>query len=174
MIEVPGKVWRPKVISRYRTPELCEDDIDGILDYSQCGNCFYRHNLSWIDKSSRQNIIVFDHDLHQAELDKDLSIDNSIGTDVKKSITTIIKEYWDCFVKVGTARPILGYEFGIDTGGTKMVCFKKPSYGPYESKVFMTQVDQLLNNKWTRRCGGPLGSMIVLVQKTHQEHINVI
>ena len=174
MIEVPTKVWRPKVISRYRNPDFHEDDIDGILDYSQYGNCFYRHNLAWIDKSSRQYIIVFDHDFHQAELDKDLSIDNSIGTDVKTSITTIIKEYWDCFVKFGAARPILSYEFGIDTGGVKMVCFKKPSYGPYESKVIMIQVDQLLNNKWICQCGGPWGSMVVLAQKLHQEHINAI
>ena len=121
MIEVPAKVWRPKVISRYRTPDFLEDDIGDILDYSQYGNCFYRHNLSWIDKSSRQDIIIFDRDLHQAELDKDLSIDNSIGTDIKTSITTIIKEYRDCFVKIGAARPILGYEFGIDTGGAKPV-----------------------------------------------------
>ena len=38
----------------------------------------------------------------------------------------------------------------------------------------MTQVDQLLNNKWIRRCGGPWGSMVVLAQKPHQEYIKVI
>jgi len=58
MIEVPAKVWRPKVICRYRTPDFLEDDTDGILDYSQYRSCFYRHNLSWIDKSSQQDIIV--------------------------------------------------------------------------------------------------------------------
>ena len=93
MIEVPAKVWRPKVICRYRTPDFLEDDTDGILDYSQYRSCFYRHNLSWIDKSSQQDIIVFDRDLYQAKLDKDSSIDNSISTDIKASITTIIKEY---------------------------------------------------------------------------------
>ena len=98
MIEVPAKIWWLKVISNYRTFDFLDDDIDGILDYSQYDNCFYRHNLSWMDKSSRQDNIFFDHGLHQAELDKDLSIDNSIGTDIKTFITTIIKEYWDCFV----------------------------------------------------------------------------
>ena len=149
MIEVLAKVWRPKLISRYRTPDFLEDDIDDIRLQS-IWYYFYRHNLSWIDKSSRQDIIVFDRDLHQTELDKHLSINNSIGIDIKASITTIIKEYWDCFVKVGAARPILGYEFGIDTGGAKPVCCKKPSYGPYKSKVIITQVDQLLKNKWIR------------------------
>ena len=38
----------------------------------------------------------------------------------------------------------------------------------------MTQVDQLLNNKWIRRCGGHLRSMVVLAQNPHQEHINAI
>ena len=85
-----------------------------------------------------------------------------------------IKEYWDFFVKVGAARPILGYEFGIDTGDAKPVFCKKPSYEPYESKVIVTQVDQLLNNKWIRRCGGHLRSMVVLAQNPHQEHINAI
>ena len=38
----------------------------------------------------------------------------------------------------------------------------------------MTQVDQLINNKWIRKCGDPWGSMIVLTQKPHQEHITDI
>jgi len=59
-------------------------------------------------------------------------------------VTNIVREYGDCFDKQGATRPIIGYEFGIDTGNTKPVCCKKPSYGFYESKVIMTQVAQLL------------------------------
>ena len=33
MIEVPVKIWRPKVISKYTTPELDDKDLDDLLDY---------------------------------------------------------------------------------------------------------------------------------------------
>ena len=48
----------------------------------------------------------------------------------------------------------------------------KPSYAPYELKISMTQLDDLLGLKWIEECGGPLGGMIVLAQKSHQEHVN--
>ena len=51
---------------------------------------------------------------------------------------------------------------------------QKPSYGPFESKVIMEQVVQLKSIKWIRRCGGLWGSMVVLAQKSHQEHITDI
>ena len=47
-------------------------------------------------------------------------------------------------------------------------------YGPYELKFIMTQVKQFLSNGWIERCGGPWGSIIVLAQKPHQEHIDNI
>ena len=34
MIEVHTKIWRPKVISKYTTPHLEDDDVD---DISDCG-----------------------------------------------------------------------------------------------------------------------------------------
>ena len=174
MIEVPAKIWRPKVVSRYTTPEFHGDDIDGILDYSQYGNCLYRTDISWSDDSGRDDIINFDCAAHTEELTTGLRFDTTIDPLTRDSIVEIIKKYWDCFIKEGAQRPILGYEFGIDTGGAKPVCCKKPSYGLFESKVIMEQVGQLKSNKWIRRCGGPWGSMIVLAQKPHQEHITAI
>ena len=52
-------------------------------------------------------------------------------------IIDIIKNIWEYFVKVGAKHTILGYEFGIDTGGARPVCCKKTFYVPYESKVIM-------------------------------------
>lgn len=66
------------------------------------------------------------------------------------------------FFKEGAKWKILGYKFGIDTGGAKLVCCRKPSYGPYTSNVIMSQVAQLLSNSRIERCGGPWGSMIML------------
>ena len=101
----------------------------------------------------------------------DLSFDLTIDKESKDTLTSIIKVYWDCFVKDETKRALLGYQFGIDTGGAKPVCCKKPSYGTYESKVIMTQVNLLLGNKWIERCEGPWGLIIALAKKTHQDKV---
>ena len=42
MIEVPAKNWRPKVVSKYTTPNLDDKDINDLLDYGQYGNCVYK------------------------------------------------------------------------------------------------------------------------------------
>ena len=154
MIEVPAKIWRPKVVSKYTTPEYYSDDLDSILDYAQYGNCVYKNNLVWADNSDRTDIIKYNDKEHWAELKKDLRMDESIDDATQSSIIKIIQQFWDCFIKIGAKRTILGYEFGIDTGGSKPVCCKKPSYGPYESKVIMEQVTQLLHNNWIKKCGG--------------------
>ena len=78
------------------------------------------------------------------------------------------------FVREGAKRTILGYAFGIYTGGAKPTCCKKTSYGPYESKAIMNQVSQLINNEWIKRCEELWGSMIVLSKKIHQDHITSI
>ena len=140
MVEVPAKIWRPKVVSRYTTPEYHGDDVDGILDYGQFGKCVYKGNLSRTDDSGREDIIFFDCHAHNAELQKGLRFDDSIDDNTRRVIVNIIKKYWDCFVQDGTHRPILGYEFGIDTDGAKPVCCRKPSYGPHDSKIIMAQV----------------------------------
>ena len=147
MIEIPAEIWRPKVVSRYTIPEYVGDNIDIILDYDQYGKCVYKTKLVRENDTNRDNIIIYNESLHSAELESDLGVDPTIDAESKATITAIIKEYWDCLVKDGTKRTILDYEFGIDTGSANPVCCKKPSYGPYELKVIMTQVNQLLGKK---------------------------
>ena len=72
---------------------------------------------------------------HWEELKKDLHFDDTINADTQSCIIDIIKKFWDFFANIGAKRTILGYEFGIDTGGTKPACCKKTYYGPYESKI---------------------------------------
>ena len=52
MIEVPPKIWRPKVVSRYTTPLLDDDDIGDILDYGQYGKCVYKPDFDWSEALS--------------------------------------------------------------------------------------------------------------------------
>ena len=122
----------------------------------------------------RNDGIPFQDTIHTAELAKYLIFDTSVDKGTRIAITSILTEFWDFFVKEGAKRTTLGYEFDIDTGGSKPFCCRKPSYGPYESKVIMDQITQLLGNKWIDRCGRPWGSMIFLAQKPHQENINNI
>ena len=157
MIEVPQKIWRPRVISKYTTPEFDDDNTDDILDYGQYGKCVYKRKVEWFDNLNRQDIIIYDDAKHASELEKDLKFDDSVPLEIRSKVTEIIKEYWDCFIKEGAKRPILSYEFGIDTGGAKPVYCRKPTYGPYESKIIMEQTAQLLENGWIERCGGPWG-----------------
>ena len=109
MIEVPAKIWRPKVVIKYASPEYYGDDLDSILDYAQYGNCIYRNDLVWTYNSIYRDVIRYDDKEHWAELKKDLGIDKSIDTASQYSIINIIKQFLDCFVKIGAKRPILGY-----------------------------------------------------------------
>ena len=94
----------------------------------------------------RKDIIVFNEADHAAELARDLKFDATVDKETRNSVTSIVKEFQDCFIKEGAKRTILGYEFGIDTGGVQPVCCRKLSNGPYESKVIMEQITQLLRN----------------------------
>ena len=142
-----------------------------MLDYGQYGKCLYKPKLSWSENTTREDIILFDEADHTSELTKNLKFDDSVDAATRATLISIVKEYWDCFVKTGAKRTVLRYEFGIDTGGEKLVCYLKPLYGPNETKVIMQQVSQLLGNTKIEPCDGPWGSIIVLAQKPHQENV---
>ena len=83
MIEVPAKIWRPKVISRYTDPDYEGEDIDYILDYKQYGQCVYRNKLEWSDTSSRTDVIQFNEITNSTELEKDLRFDKDLDQETK-------------------------------------------------------------------------------------------
>jgi len=106
----------------------------------QYGKCVYKPDRNWSDDSALVIIITYNKATHAAELTKYLKFDDSVDTNIRASITTIITEFWDCFVKEGAQRTILGYKFGIDTGGSKSVCCHTPCCGSYKPKVIMEQI----------------------------------
>ena len=91
MIEVPAKIWRPKVISRYTVPDYEGENIDDILDYKQYGRCVYRNKLEWSDDSNRTDIILFIDDIHSKELNKDLKLDKDLDPMTGIVIRIIVK-----------------------------------------------------------------------------------
>ena len=89
-------------------------------------------------------------------------------------LVSTIHEYWDCFYDGGVVRPILGFDFRIDTGSSAPVCCRQPRYGIFESKIMLEQINTLLFNNWIEECGGAWGSPLVLAPKPHQETITNI
>ena len=73
-IELPSKLWRPKLLNKY-LPINYSDDIDkGVFDYSCYGKAFFRPNLQWADRP-RLDLIIFNVDNDTAELEKELKIE---------------------------------------------------------------------------------------------------
>ena len=153
-------------------PEYGDDIDDGVFDFSNYGNAVFRPTMDWKDHI-RDDVIPF-QSLDQVELDLDLRMGDEADEDTKLEVVRIIKKYWDSFCKRGAKRTVLGYEFAIDTGTAKPICCRKPSYGPYEGEIIMTQIRQLLGNEWIDKCKGPWGSQVVLAPKPHQEKVESI
>ena len=137
MIEVPAKIWQPKVVSRHTVPDYEGEDIDNILNYKQYGRCVYRNRLAWSDNSKRTDVIILNEKDHLAELEKDIKFGEDINLNTKEAIKKVVKDFWDRFITVGAKHIILGYKFGIDTSGAKPVCCRNSLYVPYESKVIL-------------------------------------
>ena len=118
----------------------------------------YRSKLCWDTGVERIDRILYDETSHVTGINKDLRLGTSLGSDCQAKVRSLIVKYWDYFTTEGDKRLILGYKFGVDTSGARPVCYKKPSYGPYESKIIMSQLEDLLGLKWVKECGEPWGA----------------
>ena len=108
------------------------------------------------------------------ELTSNLRIGPDTSQATAAQIICIIKANWDAFFAARVSRPILGFEFCIDTGALPPVCCRQPNYGPHESHIIQQQIDNLKTDHLIRECEGPWASSIVLAPKPHQEHIQDI
>jgi hypothetical protein len=176
VINVPPKIWRPKVKSVYTPIDTCDDIDDGIFAFEKLGKCVFKPNASASRKDipQRDDLIFFDDAKDKEELFTNFKHGTAASSEDIQAIVTIIQQYWDCFCNDGAKRTILGYEFAIDTGNHTPVCCKKPQYGPHESRIIMDNIETLKHNSWIKECAGPWGSIIVLAPKPHQEHVNDI
>ena len=124
----------------------------------------------------RTDRIIWDAAKHQASFDKLIKMPHHIEAPYLQRFTSIIQTYWDSFDPSGVNRPVLNYEFCIDTGSSKPVACRPPRYGVHESKIMLTQIKDLLDMGWVSHFPELCGwlSMIVLAPKPHQEHIDNI
>ena len=125
MIEVPPKIWTPKIVNQFKMPSYNDID-DGIFQFQSFGNCVYRTEKCWHD-GDRTDILCFDAATELQELHKDLRIWNVASDSDSYRIKNIIKNFGIVFCERGCHRPILGYKFGIDTGKHTPVCCRKLS-----------------------------------------------
>lgn len=146
------------------------DIYNGFLKFESYGKCVFRPTYNW-DAGVRTDIILFNESSDAVELNKDLQFGKHAMPANKSEITGLIKKFLDYFCVRGWHRPIIGYEFTIDTGTHTSVCCRKSAYVFHEAKIIKTQVATLLGYKWTHKYGGPWGSLVVLAAKPHQEYV---
>ena len=70
-IEIPTKIWRPKVLNKYIPLEYSNDFDDGIFDYSHYGKAAFRPTIKWFDRL-RADLITYDINKDSVELDNGL------------------------------------------------------------------------------------------------------
>lgn len=121
VINIPPKIWRPKAKNKY-TPPMQIDDIDeGLFLFEKFGKCIFKPSTKWQD-NLRTDLIEFNPETHKKELEDNFKIGTNATSETKAIILNLIKEYWDCFCGDGARRPIIGYEFSIDTGQSSPIC----------------------------------------------------
>ena len=145
----------------------------------QCGQVGHYDRAQCPLKNDRKSLKLFwtelwIHNPHTKNKNNRTQERASVDPTTKDSLISLVTTYWDCFCEEGARRPIIGYEFAINTGSSKPVCCKKPNYVPYESEIIMKQIVSLLKNDWIEKCAGPWGSMIVLAENPHKENITDI
>ena len=110
------------MINKYKPPEYNTDIDDGIFSFPHLGNCVFHPSPPWHDKP-RTDIIHYNDVTNSNELFSVLKFGTGPSSSQHKTdIVTIITRYWDCFCSAGTHRPILDFEFAIDTGTASPVC----------------------------------------------------
>ena len=80
-----------------------------------CGTPYFKHyckcvfcvSFKW-ENHTRKDILRFESEKHDAELEKDLIIGEHVNNVLKTKIIGIINNLWDCFAKEGFYRTIFG------------------------------------------------------------------
>jgi hypothetical protein len=143
--------------SEYVEPDLGPDLLEDMeIIFKRFGKSL-RKKINELPPCDKDDIIEFDVDLHQEELDKNLHW-KTCPEEHKAEVLEIIKEYWDVFCTEGLRRHIRGFTFRIDTGDVKPISCRQPCYGPHESRVMEEMVDALECNGLVQDDDGPVGS----------------
>ena len=168
-VQVEKRIWRAQVKNIYEEPAA---DLD---DPSTHDWLWEEHGKAAIKQKApvtkRSDVVIWNKELHSEELETQIQY-RDCPKEWQPIFDAIIKEYWDVFAKEGMQKPILGYEFNIDTSTTQPVCCTQPRYGPHESRVMSKLVQQLEQKGLIEDDFGPWGAQVVLAAKPNQGHVH--
>ena len=104
-----------------------------------------------------------------------LNVPSDLATNIKTELLRIIQDNWDAFAPAGARRPMLGFQFCIETGASAPVACRQSHYGIHESPILQEHINDLLHNAHIVPTieGGWL-SKALLAPKPHQEHVHNI
>ena len=147
VITIPPKIWRPKPIDKFIPLPPYPDVDDDLYLYPAYGLAIRRTKDKPPPPSTRDDLILWDDDIHLSHLQTNLHLRDDMDVNVRHAILRVIEKNSDAFDEKGVSRPVLGYEFYIDTGASPPVCCQFPQYGVHESKVMTSQIEALTTNK---------------------------
>lgn len=92
------------------------------------------------------DIIQYKLEKHLKEFKKNIQRQGTPG-ELQIVLQTIISKYFDVFPEKGMQSHICGFEFKINTGTVKPICYRQPVYGPHKSRVITALVATLEKKK---------------------------
>ena len=122
-----------------------------------------------IDSRLRSDIIIWNESLDTTTLLRDFRIGEHVDAYIRQSVLSIIKSNWNYFGQRGVSRPVLDFEFFIDTGDSVPVFCLQPKNGFHERKIINQYITALENSGLITDCEGSWDSLLLFTTKSHQE-----
>ena len=132
VITVPPKIWRKKAASNYK-PLVYNDVDEDLYSFKPFGKCVKR-SASW-EPRLRSDLIHWNESFDSSELERYFRMGDQADDLTRRSVISIMKSNWDSFCERSVSRPVLDFEFCIDTGKSPPVCCRQPKYGYHERKI---------------------------------------
>ena len=86
-----------------------------------------------------------------------------------RSVMQIINNNWDSFCVQGASRPMFDFDFFLDTGDSKPICYRQRVYCIHKQNIINTHIQILEENDWICDYESAWGSLLVLAPRPHQE-----
>ena len=121
VITVPPKIWRPKPIDRFILLPPYPDIDDILYHFPAYGLAIRRTKEAPPPASKRDDLILWDEDIHLSHLQKYLHLRDDIDINVRNAILSVIKQTWDAFDEQGLVIPSVDTTSAL-TGASPTVC----------------------------------------------------
>ena len=94
LIELPPKVWIPKLVNKYIPPDYADNIDEGIFDFARYGKAVYRPRVNW-EEGESTNLITFDDSKHVEELRKNIIVSTKFTPELQELVIPIVKKCRD-------------------------------------------------------------------------------